>query len=714
MSPPFAAALDALAAGDEAAARRGCRLALRADPANPDPARLLGLLLLRAGQPGEAVGWLSWANADPGERAAAWADLADQRAAAGDPTGADAALAIAATLLPGSGIIAVKRATLALQAGDAATAASLLTGIADDDPAADAAAMTLACVHLRQGRPAAALALLDPLAAAAPDSVDVAVNRGNALLALGRFAEAADAYRHALAHDPGAYEALSGLVAAERRFARGLELEADLRAALVAHPTWSAGWLALGNLLIDGGQSAAACAAYRTACALDPRDGAALGNLGAALLQTGDHAAACATLRAAAALAPDDPDIASSLIFAGDFDPAASLADQQALRRAWATRFAPPRPLAPFANVRDPERVLRIGYVSGDFRRHSAAAAFAPLLLGADPATVAITLYSNSPIRDARTDQLRAGHAWRDITALDDAAAAALVRANGIDLLIDLSGHSAGNRLGLFARQPAPIQGTGWGHATGTGLPQIGWLFADPVSIPPSERAAYGERIADLPCILGFVPPADAPAPGWRDDGIIRFGCFNRLGKLSDACLALWAELLAALPGARLVLKDPQLDDAALRAAFLVRAAAAGLAPDRLDLLGGTPQAAHLAALSRLDVALDPFPQGGGVSSLEALWMGVPLVTLPGPTLPQRLGAAILTALGRPDWIAQTPAAYVGIATELARDRATRAALARDLRPTLAGGPLGNPHRYAAAAAAVYRRIWRDWCAESA
>ncbi|MEO5373394.1 MAG: acetylglucosamine transferase, partial [Alphaproteobacteria bacterium] len=302
---------------------------------------------------------------------------------------------------------------------------------------------------------------------------------------------------------------------------------------------------------------------------------------------------------------------------------------------------------------------------------------------------------------------------WRHTVGVSDEDMAEQIRRDGIDILVDLSGHTIGNRLAVFAHKPAPIQVTAWGHAHGTGLPTVDAFFADPVQIPQSERPFYAETVVDLPCFLVYeapdYAPAVAPLPALAT-GTVTFGCFNRLDKISPEARALWARVLAAVPGTRLLVKDTQLDSPETRQRFAESLISLGLSGDRLDFLGGSPHHEHLAMFARVDIGLDPFPQTGGISTLEALWLGVPVVTIRGQTPASRNGAAINAALGLNEFIAETPEEYVAIAARTAADLPRLASLRSDLRPRLSASAVGNPALYTRSVETAYRDLWRGWC----
>jgi predicted O-linked N-acetylglucosamine transferase (SPINDLY family) len=624
-----------------------------------------------------------------------------------------------------SGVEVLERLEAALEhhrAGRLADAERAYRRLLADRAAAPDVPHLLGVLLLQTGRPEGAEPLIAEAVRRRPDVVDFRVSHGDALAALGRFDAAIASYEAALGLDPASTEARTGLRnahnnrgAARLRAGDAAGAEDAFRRALAGGSEVAEIHNNLGIALARQGRLEAAVGAFARAVSLAPERAEIHRNLGLALLRQGRTPEARASYARAVALAPADAEAHSDLIFTLDLDPAATAGDAAAERHRWGARHgAPLVAAAPHANAPDPERRLRVGYVSADFRLHSAADVLAPVVLGHDREAFEVVCYSGVTEPDAVTARFRAGvDLWRETRDVPDAALAAMIRADAIDILVDLSGHSSGNRLPVFARRPAPVQATAWGHAGGTGLAAIGYAFADAVTVPPDARARFVEDIVELPAIVAYAPPAEAPAvaplPALAA-GYPTFGCFNRLCKVGDPVLALWAYVLGAVPDARVLLKDPALDEASVRERVRARFAAQGGAPDRLDFAGGTSRSEHLAAWARVDIALDPFPHGGGVSALEGLWMGVPLVTLRGDAIAGRLGASFLAALGLTDWVAASPATYVAHAARGARDVDALAALRADLRRRLAASALGDHSAYGRAVEAAYRRMWRRYC----
>jgi predicted O-linked N-acetylglucosamine transferase (SPINDLY family) len=383
----------------------------------------------------------------------------------------------------------------------------------------------------------------------------------------------------------------------------------------------------------------------------------------------------------------------------------------------WARRCAPgPAALVRHDNPAQPGRRLRIGYVSGDFREHAVSHFVLPLLECHDPARVEVYCYSNTPKTDAVTRRCEslAAH-WRDIVSLPDAAAEALIRGDGIDILVDLSGHTIGNRLPLFARKPAPLQLTYLGYPATTGLAQMDYRLTDACADPPQGegRSRYREQLLRLPHSLWcFAPPPQMPAVGALpadSAGHITFGSLNSALKLTPQLLAVWAQLLLALPQSKLVLATVQ--EGAPRARIAREFESNGVDPGRLEFHGFLPWEKFWALHARIDLALDTFPCNGGATTCETLWLGVPLVTQAGEAFLSRAGLSLLRALGLDDLVAHSAADYLRIARVLAGDRARLAQLRAGMRARMRASPLLDAAAFARDLEDLYRAAWQRWCA---
>lgn len=423
-------------------------------------------------------------------------------------------------------------------------------------------------------------------------------------------------------------------------------------------------------------------------------------------------------LRRALAINPEGAVAHTNLIFALNFVPTATAADHQAERARWnerhAQRFA--SLIRPHTNDPRPQRRLRIGYVSSHFCHQAATFAFGGVIICHDRTQFEVICYSDTAQEDYITDHLRArANKWHRTAKLGDEELADLIRADGIDILVDLVGHMSGHRLLVFARKPAPIQVTAWGEPTGTGLKTMDYLLSDPVLVPVGERELLTEKVVDLPNFLGFWAPQPLPEPGPLPAlarGHVTFGSFNRLDKIQDPVVRTWAKILNALPTARIVLKNRRFGDISQRDRIAALFAEDGIARERITFLPAASRLDHFSAYRGIDLALDTFPHGGGMTTLDALWMGVPVVTSPGCTISSRLAAASLTAADLTDFVAPDLDGYVGLAVAKASNLLTLAKLRAGLRERMGGCALGDPVRYARAVEARYREIWQRWCTQ--
>lgn len=709
----LAVACKRLGAADLAAAL--LHEAARVRPDSPSPLLFLGCHLLEVGRPADAAPILIDAAARfPGEVEIHSALGATQQAM-GQFNDALASFSRALALAPNDAKNHFNLACLFQAQGRLNLAAKTYRRALDLDPALLPASINLANCLRDNGTLDDAAKVLEQARDRHGDIPDLLVNLGDLHRARGRLAEAEAMLRRAVAIAPGHLGGRLNLAVALHDLNRldDALAECDSVAAQAPNvPTIHLNRAAVLRALHRLEEAEAAC---RRCLELAPEMRPAMTSLGAVLLAGARIAEAVEVFATALRIAPDDRGAHSNLIFALDLLPGTSPAVQQGERRRW---WAIHRPLgadtsAP-AHDRTPDRRLRVGYVSSDFRRHSAAAVFGPVVMNHDPAAIEVVCYSATGGADDATERFRRrADGWHDIHGLSDAQVAELVRADKIDILVDLSGHSAGNRLGVFALKPAPVQVTAWGHANGTGLATMDVLFADSVAIPEAERPLYAETIVDLPGLLCFAPPDEAPPVSTRAaDARPMLGFLGRAAKLSDDALALWARVLTDLPASRLLLKDRAFDDSATRTRIIAAFAQAGIDPDRLEIKGGSSRAEHLAAYGGVDVVLDPVPHGGGVTTFEALWMGVPVVTLARPTLAGRLTASILAALGLTEQIAADEDGFIATVAALLADHNRRAGLRGTLRDRMTASPLCDGPAYTRAVETAYRHLWRSWCAD--
>lgn len=528
--------------------------------------------------------------------------------------------------------------------------------------------------------------------------------------------------RRAVAADPSLAPAHNDLGAVLQLQEQGEEAVASYRRAIALVPDYTEAYYNLGCALQEQGRLAEAGEAYHRAIALKPDHAGALNNLGTVLLDQGRLDRAIGHYRQALAAKPDYVAAHSNLLRALNFDEAITPEALLAAHKGWAEAHAPkPATLdLSFSDEPDPERRLRVGYVSADFREHSVSYFFEALLDAHDPAAVEVFCYAEVRRPDAMTARLQAkAEHWLSILGLNDAAAAERIRRDRIDILIDLGGHTANNRLGIFARKPAPVQATWCGYPNTTGLATMDYRITDARADPEGEAERWHtETLVRLPrTFLCYLPPEHAgpvtrlPA---RQTGTVTFGSFNSLPKATPEVVRLWARILQKVPNSRLLLKALQLRDAGVRTQVIERFVAAGVEKERIEPVSWSAVARdHLALYGRVDVALDPFPYNGTTTTCEALWMGVPVVTLRGDRHAGRVGTSLLTAVGLPELIADTPEAYVDLAVELARDLDRLASLRATLRERVRASALCDAAGFARDMETAYRAMWRRWCSES-
>lgn len=439
-------------------------------------------------------------------------------------------------------------------------------------------------------------------------------------------------------------------------------------------------------------------------------------NLGVALNDQGRTREAIALYRRCLERIPGATQIASNLLFAVHFDPELSPEAIFAEHVAFGRTFAEPlRWQRAFPHNRDPERRLRIGYVSPDFRWHPVSYFIDPVLSEHDKQRVEVHCYSDCELPDEVTARF-AGlvHRFTPCRGWTDERLAEQIAADQIDILVDLTGHTGNNRLLVFARKPSPVQASWLGYFNTTGVSAIDYRIADEHSVPPAAERLFVEKIIRLPrsqsCFRPTAAPDPAPPPCLRE-GTITFGCFNNPAKIQRDVVATFARILREVPGSRLIFKYAMFDDAPMRARYSSWLEADGIALDRVDFLGHSSLDEFMRSFARIDIALDPFPYSGETTAMHTLWMGVPLVALEGPTLVQRLASRVLHVAGLSDCVATSVDDYVRIARSLAAAPEQLAERRAQLRERLRSGPLFDHRGITRDLEAAYRSMWRTWCA---
>lgn len=534
---------------------------------------------------------------------------------------------------------------------------------------------------------------------------------------------------------------LRNLGYAQLHFIRLAEAEQCFRQALVLAPQAMDVLTDLGNALKMQGKFDEALTCYQRVIGVHPESGGACCNLGTVFQSTGDYATAIRHYRNALkldpTLAPVWGNLGNCMTYCPEQSPLGVLEAYQGFDREIAQ---PLRDSRPHTNDRNPERRLKVGYVSADFRKHAVAYFALPLLEGHDPAQIEIYCYYNHPQNDEWTVRFKAAAAhWVDCVGWSDAALAKRIRTDGIDILVDLSGHTDNNRLLTFARKPAPVQVTWMGYVTTTGMSAMDWRVTHLDADPQGVDAHYSEKLWRLPGTMWcYRPLPDMPEvspPPLERKGYVTFGSFNRYSKNSPLVLETWATILNQVPNSRLLICVPE---GSIRQQMALFFAERGINPERSAGFAKVSHEDFWKLHGEVDIALDPFPFGGGTTTCETLWLGVPLVTVTGVSITEssdteggvagsaqtvadapttfparfasRMGQAFLRNIGLPELVAETLPQYIDIAVQLARDAPRMAQLRQSLRPRMAAAPLTDEARFAREMEEAYRAMWRQWC----
>jgi len=553
-----------------------------------------------------------------------------------------------------------------------------------------------------------------------PDYAEAHHNLGTALTALGVLEEAVASHQRALRLKPDYVEAHNDLGIALAALGELDEAVASYQRALRLEPDFVEAHFNLGAALKQQGKLEAAVASYQQALHLRPDFAVAHNNLGNVLREQGQLAEAEASLQQALRLQPDAAHIRSnlvlSLLYHPGFDAKAIFEECQRWNQQHAELLK--NFIRPHSNLPEPERRLRVGYVSSDFREHADSFFTIPLLSNHDHRQFEIFCYANVARPDAITDRLR-GHAdvWRCTVGLSAQQVAELVYSDRIDILVDLKLHTANNQLLVFARKPAPVQVTWLGYPGTTGLSAIDYRLTDPYLDPPGLfDAFYSEESIRLPDTFWCYGPLDGRALSVNalpasENGIITFGCLNDFCKINDGCLALWAKVLEVVPQSRFLLLAPR---GQAREHVLARLEQEGIAAPRVEFADRQPRLEYLKLYHRIDMALDPLPYNGHTTSLDAFWMGVPTLTLVSTrTAFGRAGWSQLCNLGLQELGAETPEQFVALAARLAGDLSRLEELRSTLRQRMLRSPLMDGQRFAQSVEQAYRQIWHRWCSQT-
>jgi protein O-GlcNAc transferase len=575
---------------------------------------------------------------------------------------------------------AVELARQQLREGDLAKGEAICRQILAQQPQNSEVVNLLGAISMSRGDCNAAISYFDASLCMDPNQSYVHCNRALALQALQRLPEAVQAARRATELSPEFPQAHNHL----------------------------------GLMLFAAGQTEESIAEFGRALAINPDFADGYNNLGNAYKDMGDIAKSLECYRRGAKLDPDSIFSQGNLLMALHYDPDADAPAILAAARAWAARFAEPKigSWRAHANNLDPDRVLRIGLVSPDFRWHPVGRFLMPWLANFDRSRLQIICYADVVHPDSATDRLRADATqWRNICGMPDAALAEQIRADQIDILLDLTLHSCGNRLPMFALKPAPVQATYLAYCSTSGMTAMDYRLSDPYLDPPQSGAAqiYSEKTIRLAetywCYeptIGTLPITPLPA---LTNGYITFGCFNNFCKVSAPAWSAWRRLLTAVPNSHLRIHARPGVHRSKSMKFL---ADAGIAENRIHFLDMLPPDQYLQQYQQTDIALDPFPFNGGTTSCDAIWMGVPVVTLRGKTAVGRAGASILSNLKLEELIAETIEQYISIATNLANDLPRLSNLRETLRERMQRSPLMDAKAFARDMEIALRQMWRE------
>ncbi len=538
-------------------------------------------------------------------------------------------------------------------------------------------------------------------------------NLGSALKELGRANEAIVAFQRAIELRPQYAQAYNNLGNALGYVGRRTEGEAALRKAISLDPSQANAYSNLSFLLNDQGCTDQAIDAARHAISLQPNLSAAYSNLGTALQNEGRFDEGNDVYRRGLQVDPNNEALHENLLVGLNYTTRATPREIFDAHLAWGDRFAPlSRRLASPRVALALNRRIRVGYVSPDFRTHSVAYFFEPLLTHHDRSRFEITAYAQVAQPDEVTARLRARcDRWRDTAGLSDLELAEVIRRDEIDILIDLAGHTLGNRLTMFAYKPAPVQATWLGYPNTTGVRAIDYRITDEIADPPGDAdSLHTEKLIRLPApFLCYQPPTQSPtvvAPPVLKNGFVTFGSFNKTSKVGPECIELWARVLKTVPRSRLMLKSRGLAQAGSRRRIVETFARHDIPAERLDLLDADYGLVdHLARYGQIDIALDTYPYHGTTTTCEALWMGVPVVSLAGPTHVSRVGMDILTCVGLSDLAAASSASYLMIAKRLASSLEGLSEIRTQARARLSESPLLDAERFAKAVESALERM---------
>ncbi|MFC1772587.1 tetratricopeptide repeat protein [Pseudomonadota bacterium] len=610
----------------------------------------------------------------------------------------------------------IKKANALLEANQLDSAASIFLQLKRTAPMDVDVYFGLGFIESRQGNNADAVKYFEKAASIQPNNPHIQYHLGIALKESGDFESAATVLGHAARLSPGHIEALNGIADAYMKLGNVDQSISAYKESLLVDPGNAGVYANLGNLYLNKGLLREAESCYRKAVSLKPGIPVA-DNIGSVLSAQGKIKEAIDVYHKALVRHPNDRQLLSNMLLTLNYVPHLDrdTTFKEHKRINSANRLVSPE--RALSNTPDPDRRLRIGYVSPDFREHSVAYFIEPILEMHRRSEFEVHGYSSVPKPDLVTERLESSvDHWVNISKMSPDQVADKVQHDQIDILVDLAGHTAHNSLDVFSLQPAPIQITYLGYPNTTGLDTMHYRFVDEITDPPDQDLYYTEQLLRLPgCFLCYKPPEGthpvSPLPA-KTSGRITFGSFNNLSKINEEVVKLWADIIKAVPGSHLLIKNPSLTDKDTRLRYLKSFMEHGLEETSIELTGHTPtREEHLHLYSRVDIALDTLPYNGTTTTCEALWMGVPVITLTGSNHASRVGTSLLRAVGHNEWVAASSEDYIDIARRLSASYDNLAAIRLNLRDSVAGSDLCAVDSFMAKLEPVYRNIWSDWCA---
>lgn len=615
---------------------------------------------------------------------------------------------------------------IAHRKGDQSRAVSLISKAIECSPQNGLYYFNLGNAHLASGAIELGIASLQRATQMSPERTDAWLNLGLALIEAKRFPEAVTALEQVLALAPeydvdlafasalvgaGTMQNESGMVDRAITLLESKPKE--------GYERYAAGVI-LARALEHRNRLSEAIKQYQALLETDPEHFGIRNNLARCLVQLGRVDEARNHYRSCVKAAPDKFHAFSALLAGLNYEPDITPEAHEAEVRDWETQRALPHyPQNPeFPNDRDLDRPLKIGYLSPDLRQHVVGHNFLPVLEHRNRERFSVACYHIGEQADDLSHRIAAlSDDWRHIHGASDDEVAAAIRQDGIDILVDLSGHTSKTQPLIFARKPAPVQVSWLGYFDTTGLATMDWFITDPYSSPPDQQQYFSERLYRMPHTrLYYHPYPDMPAVGElpaKRNGYVTFGCLNNLAKINTQVLDLWAQILTALPASRLLIQTLALCDKLNRDRFRALCVERGIDPARLELRPATRLEKFAQTYQEIDIALDPFPFCGGFTSFDALWMGVPVVTLEQQRLVGRQTLSMLMNLELPELIARTRADYLAIALDLSRDWMKLQILRSELRSRFIQSPLIDDRHFIQGLEQAYRFFWKSWCAIS-